>query len=281
MTGILSKEQIAAFHRNGYVVIPSFYDRQTEIEPIQRAVYGIIGMVIRRHKLDIVQAPFRSGTFDSGFNELIAVNRAYGGEVYDAVKLIPAFVRLAASKHNEDAVRLLRQTEHPGFISRGYGMRIDLPQEDHLRAHWHQEYLFQLRSVDGLIFWSPLIEMTESLGPVVIGRASHRHGIFPVTKNDSARGAYSWRLKNEVVLASQYEHVAPLTKPGDVLIMDFLALHCSGDNIADRARWSMQMRFFNFEESTGFRHGWPGSVTDGVGFEKYHPECLAAIEEAA
>jgi ectoine hydroxylase-related dioxygenase (phytanoyl-CoA dioxygenase family) len=281
MTNSLTNEQVESFHRNGYVVVSSFYDRDTEIEPIQRAIHGIIGMIIRRHGLAIRQAPFRPETFDSGLNELIAIDRSYGGEVYDAVKLIPAFVRLAASKRNEDAVCLLRQTKHPGFINRGYGMRIDFPQEEHLRAHWHQEYLFQLRSVDGLIFWSPLLTMTKELGPVIIGRDSHRQGIFPVAKNGSARGAYSWRLKNEMVLASQYEHVAPLTYPGDVLIMDFLALHCSGNNTANRARWSMQMRFFNFEESTGFRHGWPGSVTDGVGFEKYHPECLASTEEAA
>jgi hypothetical protein len=272
---------VERFRRDGYVIARSFKERISEIEPIQRAIYDINGMVIRRHGLDIPRPDFRAEWFDVGFHELISFDRNYGGEVYDAVKLIPAFVRLAASKQNEDAVRQLRQTDMPGFISRGYGMRIDLPHEEHLRALWHQEYLFQLRSLDGLIFWSPLLAMTDALGPVVIARGSHCEGIHPVTTNHSARGAYSWRLQNETELASRYEHVAPLTNPGDVLIMDFLTLHCSGNNLTDRARWSLQMRFFNFEEPTGMRIGWRGSVSEGIGFEKFHPECLAAGEGVA
>ena len=124
----LSDHQVEMFHRNGFVVVPSFYNRATEIEPIQHAIYDIIGMVIRRHGLVIQRPRFQPETFDVGFDELISCDRAHGGEVYDAVKMIPAFVRLAASEKNEDAVRQLRQTDMPGFISRGYGMRIDLPQ---------------------------------------------------------------------------------------------------------------------------------------------------------
>lgn len=271
----LSDEQVEQFQRDGYVVVKSFYDRAMEIEPIQRAIYDIIGMVIRRHGLTIPRQDFDPACFDAGLYELIAVDRAYGGEVYDAVKLIPAVVRLAASQSNEEAVRQLRHTETPGFISRGYGIRIDLPHEEHLRAKWHQEYLFQLRSVDGLIFWTPFQSMTKELGPVILGQGSHREGIHPMTTNRSVRGAYSWRLKDEDNLAKRYQHVAPLTELGDVLIMDFLTLHCSGNNTTDRARWSLQMRFFNFEDPTGIKIGWSGSVADGIGFERIHPEYLA------
>lgn len=275
----LTANQIETFHQQGYLLVPSFYDRAREIEPIQRGVYDIIGLVIRRHDLKIERPSFSPEMFAAGFAELIKHDRAYGSEVYDAVKLIPAFVRLAASEKNELVVRQLCQTDRPGFISRGYGMRIDLPNEDHIRAAWHQEYLFQLRSLDGLILWSPLQPMTKALGPVVLAHASHRDGIRPVTTNGSVRGAYSWRLMNEDEIAGRYEHVSPLTDPGDLLVMDFLTVHRSGVNTTDAARWSMQMRLFNFEEPTGMEHGWPGSVADGIAFEEFHPECLAPDEE--
>ena len=113
---------------------------------------------------------------------------------------------------------------------------------------------------------------------IFIGRGSHREGIHPVTTNGSERGAYSWRLHKESELPQRYEQVAPLTEPGDVLIMDFLTLHCSGNNTTDRARWSMQMRLFNFKDPTGIRIGWRGAISEGLGFEQFHPECLATSE---
>ena len=90
----LSCEQVVQFERDGYLVVRGFYDLASEIEPIQRAIYDVIGLIMRRHDLPISRRSFQPDTFDEGFQELIAANRRYGGEVYDAVKMIPAFVRL-------------------------------------------------------------------------------------------------------------------------------------------------------------------------------------------
>lgn len=269
----LTEEQAATFERDGFVLVPHFYDLASDIEPIQRAIYSLIGLVIRRHSLAIRQQPFDPERFDSGFNELIAVNRRFGSEVYDAVKLIPAFVRLAACEKNEAVLRQLRQTSLPGFISRGYGIRIDVPGEDEYRALWHQEYLFQLRSRDGITLWSPLVRMTPELGPVHFAIGSHREGIHRVYEGDRRKpGAYSWTLENETQLLDKYQRVAPLANPGDLIILDFQVLHCSGFNRAARPRWSMQMRLFNFLEETGVATGWSGAVAEGVRVPEVFPQ---------
>ena len=57
--------------------------------------------------------------------------------------------------------------------------------------------------------------------------------------------------------------------------MDFLVLHASGENVSERARWSMQFRYFNFDEPTGLRHGWKGAYAAGVDFRSVHPELCA------
>ena len=88
---MLNKDQIEEFNDNGCLVIKSFYDLQREIEPIQFGIYKIIGALIDREGLDIERASFSPQTFDSGFMELIAHNRALGGIVYDAVKQIFAW----------------------------------------------------------------------------------------------------------------------------------------------------------------------------------------------
>ncbi|WP_167632345.1 phytanoyl-CoA dioxygenase family protein [Mariprofundus ferrooxydans] len=269
----------ARFAEDGVLIIRGFYDLEKEIKPIQLAIYDLIGMVIEKYDLPITREPFSHEGFDSGFNELIAMDRRYGAEVYDAVKQIPSFIRLLAKQGHEDVFKSLRPNSFPGIAAGGYGMRIDNPFEEKFRANWHQEYPAQLRSMDGLVYWTPLLRVTEELGPVEFCLGSHKDGVVPVyttdPNNPEKRGAYSLVLQDEAECLSRYEHVSPLTEPGDLVVIDFLVLHASGHNKSRRSRWSMQMRYFNFNESTGRSHGWKGSYASGVDFRQIHPELCA------
>ncbi len=273
---ILTEAQKDGFSRDGFVMLPNFYDTRSDIEPIQKSVYTIIGLVIEQHGLDIKQLPYSANCFDSGYQELIAINRRAGGEVYDAVKQIPAYVRLVADSRHEQLFRELRPNSLPGIASGGYGIRIDNPREERFRATWHQEYPAQLRSLDGLVLWSSLVHVTQELGPVAICSGSHKLGPLPVHSKDPVNpdkvGAYGLTLQNEGEIVARFEQAKPLTAPGDLLLMDFLTVHASGFNIGQRSRWSMQMRLFNFLDPTGIRIGWKGSFTSGVDFRTIHPE---------
>lgn len=281
-TTMLSSEQVESFHRDGFVKIPGFYDRTTEIEPIQRAIYDLIGLVSDRHGLALRRRAFHPDHFDAGFNELITINRRLGSEVYDAIKLIPACVRLASSEKNEAVMRQLRPGSFPGFISRGYGIRIDIPGEDSFRAAWHQEYLYQLRSLDGLTLWSPLLSIRPDLGPVIFAVGSHRDGVHQVRESVTNRpGAYAWQIEREAEVIGRYPHVAPLTEPGDLVLLDFLVVHCSGFNRSNRPRWAMQMRLFNYLEATGVELGWKGSVADGVAVRDLLPQWVIPANAGA
>lgn len=281
----LTPAQIEEFRTNGVLVVRSFYDADADIEPVQRGIYDIIGQVMARHSIADERDAYRPATFDAGFIELIRRNRALGGEVYDAVKQIPAFMRLVAHPAHERLFRQIREGSVPGIAAGGYGIRIDNPFEDKYRALWHQEYPAQLRSLDGLVYWSPLVPVNSEMGPVEFCPGSHVEGPLPVTSSDpdnSGRsGAYALMLHEEEKLLGRYEKIAPLTSPGDLVIIDFLTLHASGHNRASRSRWTMQFRYFNFTEPTGRSHGWKGSYAAGVDFRKIHPELIVQPGEAA
>lgn len=276
--GHLSEEQLANFARDGVLIIPDFY-REKDIQPIQRGIYDVIGQVMLKNGVTDDRHPFDPATFDEGYSDLIAQNRSWGGEVYDAIKQIPAFLRLAAHPAHEEIFKELRPNAIPGVAAGGYGIRIDNPMEDKYRAMWHQEYPAQLRSIDGVVFWTPLVPITEDLGPVIFCPGSQREGVIPVHYDDPENvgrsGAYSLRLKDEEVLIAKYQKIAPLTKPCDLVIIDFLVLHASGYNRSNRPRWSMQFRYFNFAEPTGRSHGWQGSYAAGVDFRVIHPELFS------
>lgn len=270
---LLSPEQVEQFYRDGFLVLRAFYDMKREIEPIQLFIHRIIGVLIKKYDLPIQQAPFDSNNFDDGYQSLIAHDRKIGGEVYDAVKQIPAFVRLVSDEKHSEILSLLRDTDLPGVAGLGHGIRIDNPFEERYRADWHQEYPGQLRSIDGLFFWSPLVAVTEELGPVRFSIGSHKGGVVPLHSNyPDNPGTYGLLLKNKEEVLSRYDQIAPLTAPGDLIVGDFLTLHSSGENRGQRARWSMQFRYFNFRDPVGIRISWSGSHIAGIDFRKVHPE---------
>ena len=148
--------------------------------------------------------------------------------------------------------------------------RMDLPNEDKFRTFWHQEFPAQLRSSKGIVFWTPLLEVTELLGPVEICKASHTEGYKEVFNEGSGgkTGAYSLRLTNEKQLVEKFIKVAPLTKPGDLILMDYYTLHRSGKNKANHPRWSIQFRYFDFNNKFGRETSWKGSFAEGIDFKK-------------
>lgn len=270
----LQPEQIAQFRRDGVLVLRSVYD-PADVEAVQKSIYEVIGLVMMRHGLVDTRKSFSPDHFDDGYNAMILHNRILGAEIYDAVKQIPAFIRLLSHPLHEDLMRQLRPGSQPGIAANGYGVRIDNPNEDNFRAQWHQEYPAQLRSLNGLVFWTSLVPVTEALGPVEFCLGSNAEGALPVSTgsiNSGRKGAYNLLLHNEAHYLAKYPHVAPLSEPGDLVVIDFLVLHASGANRSDRSRWTMQFRYFDFFEPTGMAHGWKGSFAAGVEFRQIHPE---------
>lgn len=271
------------FAAKGYVVLRQFYDVGRDIAPIQEDIRAIVALLCEKYEIDAPTGTSQDA-MTQAYTALIAKNRAWGGEVYDAVKQIPAFMQLVADKRNAELFALLRPGSKPGLAANGYGIRIDNPGEEKFRAQWHQEFPSQLRSLDGIVFWTPLVPITADMGPVQIAEGSHAEGLVPVYVDDAGvgkSGAYALHLDRADERVARYPKVAPLTEPGDLVLMDFLTLHQSGYNVSPVPRWSVQSRYFNFAEPTGIRIGWKGSFAAGVKFEDVLPELLVKREDAA
>ena len=88
-------------------------------------------------------------------------------------------------------------------------------------------------------------------------------------------------MHNEDATVARYDQIAPQSQPGDLLLMDFLTIHGSGWNRAARSRWSIQNRFFNFDDSVGRRIGWKASITTGVKVEDIFPDNFVTEQEGA
>lgn len=254
------------YARDGFLVLKGFYDVERDIEPIRSHIRDLIELIAAKHGQTVSCAtPLEA--MSKGYRELIAADRTWGSEVYDAIKQVPAYMRLVSHVQNEALFRRLHSTSLPGLAAQSYGIRIDNPGEEKFRSIWHQEFPGQLRSLDGIVFWSPLLAVTPDMGPVELCVGSHKGGLIRTEVDEGGvgrYGAYSLKLCNEADHLSLYDKVAPLTEPGDLLVMDFLTLHQSGYNHAEHPRWSMQFRYFNFRDPIGQKINWAGSYTAGV-----------------
>ncbi|MDO9416275.1 phytanoyl-CoA dioxygenase family protein [Pararhizobium sp.] len=271
------------FGLKGYTILPQFYDAERDIAPIQEGIRVILELLCRKYEVD---APTDTtwNAMTKAYPALIAKNRAWGGEVYDAIKQVPAFMQLVAKAKNLTVFEAMRPGSVPGIAAGGYGIRIDNPGEEKFRAQWHQEFPSQLRSVDGIVFWTPLLPVTAEMGPVQIASGSHAEGLIPVYSDDAGAGktgAYALHMDRCDERLAKYDIVAPLTKPGDLILMDFLTMHQGSHNVSDMPRWSVQFRYFNFADPLGTRIGWAGSFAAGVDFGKILPELVSSGDGAA
>ena len=270
-----SKQQLEQYHKDGIVYLESFYDIETEILPIQKDIYKIISILIEQYKLPIKQKSFSSENFDSGLVEMVKNHREVVGVLYDAVKKIPSYVRLSSSSKHDIIAKELIGTDFFGFANRGYGMRMDNPNEDIFLTQWHQDYVSQLCSKNGIVLWSPLRNVTAEIGPVQICPGSHKSGVFPIVRDGA--GSYGLKIKNEKELLNQYTIVVPEVKVGDLVVIDYLTLHASSANRSNFTRWAMISRYFDFLDESGRSYGWKGGLQEGNSFENIHPELSEVI----
>ena len=179
--------------------------------------------------------------------------------LYEGAKQVPALYRLIASPKSMELIQDLRPGYRAGIAEGGIQVRADRPHDEKWRTHWHQDGTFQGRSSGGLTFWTPLVPITPDLGPVEICVGSHKGGLLPIFDAGDVAGvgrsrSYTWELECVDEIVAKYEIAAPLTKPGDVIVMDSRTIHRSGLNVSAVPRWSCLWRYFDFrDKSMGWR----------------------------
>jgi hypothetical protein len=275
---IISSKEKSMFHNEGLLVLKNFY-KKDEIISVQRGIYDVIGQVALKFGFLNNRPLFKQDNFDVNFLNYLKQDRQFGGIVYDQVKQIPEFLNLMSTSRHVEVFKQLRENSFPLVAGGGYGIRMDHPNEDKFRAFWHQEYPAQLRSINGIVFWSPLVDMSPEIGPVSFLPKSHLEGPLKVfqdfgSQGQSRVGAYTLRLSKEDALLEKYSSTAPLLEIGDVVCVDYLTVHASGFNRSHRTRWSMQYRYFDMADESGRAFNWQGSYAGGVNFSDIHPDLL-------
>lgn len=243
-----------------------------------KALHKDITYLIRRRRAaaGLTERPaLLSDRFDAGFTELNRVDRRHGAVIYDAVQRLAPKSWLAANEQIITVSRMLMQT-NTLMCSDPNDLRVDQPFEDRFLFKWHQDFPYTPNSPDAVVFWIPLHDVSTENGCLRIAVASHRR-VQPVKIRKGRSNTRNIELDDPTVVSRFQQLDVPLAL-GDVLIFSNLLLHTSQANRSEDTRWTIQIRYANFENQESVDRDWPGNVARGYRFERLYPEYVTHID---
>ena len=112
----------------------------------------------------------------------------------------------------------------------------------------HQDFRTTQGSIDSIVVWIPLIDISKDLGALEIIPGSHMKGLLEYETNNDYHTLKSSNEKDFVTVE---------IKKGDALFFSTLLVHRSGNNITDKIRWSCHFRYNNIKDKTFIERGFP------------------------
>jgi phytanoyl-CoA hydroxylase len=116
----------------------------------------------------------------------------------------------------------------------------------------HQDWRSMQGSLNSIVAWVPLVDVSQQLGALEIIPGSHLWGLQESRED-------KWYRHIEGLRNDQYESVD--VKAGDVLFFSAFLVHRSGDNVTDSIRWSCHFRYNDLEEPTFVSRKFPNPYT--------------------
>lgn len=262
----LTKDIKPLLQAEGYAVTRDLIDMEEWILPIWNDICWLAELCALRYRIK-ASSPAPEGIEEKAewLMQLFLEDRRICSDLYDGIKQLPSFLRLASSKIFEDLYSKLFTSGLVGVGENSYGIRLDLPEEERFRSHWHQEYAYNPQSPQLAVFWIPLVPMLPDMGSVEILSGSNNlghieHMALPEYSNKV--GLYKTGLPLADKYEKEFDKVTLLTKPGDVVILDSRTIHQSGWNKSTKLRVTMQVRYFGFNNKKAIKDGWPSRPSE-------------------
>jgi phytanoyl-CoA hydroxylase len=116
----------------------------------------------------------------------------------------------------------------------------------------HQDWRSMQGSLNAIVIWVPLVDISHGLGTLEIIPGSHVWGLLDSREDE-------WYRRIDGLNDEQYQSVE--VRAGDALFFSAFLVHRSGNNVSDSIRWSCHFRYNDLEESTFVSRKYPNPYT--------------------
>jgi len=235
------------FEQHGIVVVKGLLSK-ADIAEQRRAVHRLIEIRLGS------EGKIPTGDIDADLGQL-----ADAMDIIRAVKDSPFFFGVLAHPKLQEAAKACLGCETLLAVHDIAQFRIDPPDDDARNFDWHQDFQYNVTSLDAVTVWYPLTRVTEDMGPMAVVPGSHRR-IVPVAIERQGLGpgrkhaAIRFQVDRETAERDAVS-LCPVDE-GDVVFFHSLTLHRSGANRSTRARWTVNPRFSNAADEAFAGRGW-------------------------
>lgn len=119
----------------------------------------------------------------------------------------------------------------------------------------HQDWSSSQGSLDQLVLWTPLMEVSKDFYPVEIIPGSHKLGVLPGDRHNANNRGALITIQSGIVDEKDFASVE--MNRGDVLMFSGLLVHRTGTGSRKGLRIACGARFDNIEEHTFVNRGYP------------------------
>lgn len=198
---------------------------------------------------------------DRGLTMLQERDPSYAMDLIRALKNAPAFYGFLTEPAILEVAGMCLKSNSILSIHDIDQVRIDPPEYFVRNFDWHQDYPYNVASLNSVTGWFPMTPVVEPMGQLAVVPGSHGE-IAPV-QSDASRhrsgqgtGHSVWQLSPTAHPAEGRYTVAPPMEPGDGLFFHSLLIHRSGRNTSNRARWVINPRYSDAADPTLVSRGW-------------------------
>jgi hypothetical protein len=250
----LSDAQLRQFHEDGFVIVRDFFTPE-QLQPVIAWINGLVDGLAERL---CAAGKIKEKHADEGlYTRLTRLEEEFPGAavlIHIGGILGRGLADLWASKELLDVVEQILGPEIAGHPV--WNLRSKTPLNPLVTVPWHQDTAYLAPGAEHTLqptAWIPLIDANAENGTLQVLRGGHRSGKVFRHRPERTRGhEKSWYLYIADEDLPEGEVVTCEMPMGSLLLINQLIPHRSTENLSQKIRWSVDLRWQRPDESSGF-----------------------------
>ncbi len=239
------------YKKNGFVVVKNFFSKQVVSKVLEDAKNVFMNQFINKK---YITDKHDSILTEEEFNErLYRLFKEDSKSLMNCGKQVQHLISLhrLSLDHKIENLLLKAGLRFPNISTRPvlYFNHHRLAQKKiFYKVDPHQDWRSMQGSLNSVVIWVPLINVSRELGALEVIPGSHLDGLR-TNHMDNGFGMVSLS-ETERFLSVELEQ-------GDILLFSSFIIHQSGENVTDRPRWSCHFRYNDLSEPTFIGRNYP------------------------
>lgn len=244
----MPRVDVPAFKEQGFCLVKGLFGRD-EVEAVRRDAKAVFVRQLVRHGL-LEEGSTDEEAFETALYRYFASDLGEFASVGKQAQHLISLHRLSLDQRIVGELQALGLAE-PVISTRPvlfFNTRHLAKEEVYWRVFAHQDWRSMQGSLDSVVVWLPLADVTRDLGALQVVPGSHRQGLM----TDELVSSFG-----KVNRFADADFVSLDVEQGDALFFSSFLVHRSGVNVTDSIRWSCHFRYNNLAEPTFIRRGYP------------------------